>query len=51
MLQLRRPGFENAPYSQQLGDIFTRTAKLLVKHSADDYSARLGMTDFPDKSR
>jgi hypothetical protein len=35
-----------APYSQQLGDFFTRILSALVKHPAHIYSARLGMAGF-----
>jgi hypothetical protein len=41
-----------APYSQQLGDFFALCLSVLVKGTADIYSAALGMTDLPGtKSR
>jgi hypothetical protein len=41
----RRNRGKNAPYSQQLGDFFTVIVSVLVKATADIYSAALGMTD------
>ena len=41
----RRNRSKNAPYSQQLGDFFTVIVSVLVKATADIYSAALGMTD------
>ena len=43
---------KNAPYSQQVGDLFTVLLSVLVKARRDIYSAALGMTDLPgSKSR
>ena len=36
-----------APYSQQLGDFGAVCLSVLVKTTADIYSAALGMTDLP----
>jgi hypothetical protein len=41
----RRNRRKNAPYSQQLGDLFTVIVSVLVKAADHIYSAALGMTD------
>src|SRR4029079_4249833 len=45
MLQPRRGGGRFAPYSQQLGDLFTRIVSVLVKGCARKYSAPWGRAD------
>ena len=42
---------QNAPYSQQLGDLFTAPSSVLVKESLPKYRPGWGMADLTGKSR